>query len=102
PYRVPPHLHSFPTLRSSDLPPLVGVAASQPDRVPPQSGAALPAEHDRDRRALPLRGRRAPPQTEVVLGLDSRTHATEARPRGSQDRKSTRLNSSHVSISYAV
>src|SRR5207245_8864437 len=65
-YRVPRHLHSFPTRRSSDL----------PDRR-----VAWPADESFGR----LRGRTA-----------------EGNRREGVDRKSTRLNSSHGSISYAV
>src|SRR5690242_20877639 len=45
------------------------------------------------------RGRRVPPQMGQVERRPQRRSAV-ARPR--QDRKSTRLNSSHMSISYAV
>src|SRR5437870_8292358 len=64
-----PHLHSFPTRRSSDL---------------TDEGAACGREAVLDERAQPLqRG------CEIDSEVDS-------------DRKSTRLNSSHVAISYAV
>src|SRR5207249_10740689 len=71
------HLHSFPTRRSSDLldarrEPRVGSAAGEPH------AAARRAAEEMDRRPLEGDDRRA------------------------GDRKSTRLNSSHVSISYAV
>src|SRR5699024_12401488 len=76
-------LPSFPTRRSSDLAP----AAPR--------GPAVPAA--RPRPALhPHRGeRRAAPRSAASL-------LQHARPAGGTDRKSTRLNSSHVSISYAV
>src|SRR5699024_12686353 len=65
----PRPLPSFPTRRSSDLPPPPGcVVGRPPDRAQP----------------------RAPPRRRAP------------RPQGGADRKSTRLNSSHVSISYAV
>src|SRR5690348_17810971 len=66
------YLHSFPTRRSSDL--LAG-------------GLRCP-HRTSDARSLAARERRAP---HLELRLD----------RG-EDRKSTRLNSSHPSISYAV
>src|SRR6266480_6429951 len=53
--------------------------------------------------ALPIsaprpRARLAGPRLRRLLGL----HARRAGLRGGEDRKSTRLNSSHMSISYAV
>src|SRR5437773_12120866 len=61
---------------------------------------ALPISRDRDRqRGAADRGHRSPRQGQRERGT--------ARGRGSQrgeneDRKSTRLNSSHITISYAV
>src|SRR5205814_8540200 len=71
-----PALHSFPTRRSSDLPPL-----------------PVPA-----RRGPGHRGRMGeePPHRPRPISRGAR------RPRAAQDRKSTRLNSSHLGISYAV
>src|SRR5207245_5082665 len=75
----PPHTpspHSFPTRRSSDLDHLCGAPLVVGDLV--------------ERQAEYLRGRGA-------------VHVVAApRPRRYSDRKSTRLNSSHGSISYAV
>src|SRR5439155_24155585 len=76
-----PHLHSFPTRRSSDL--------SFRERV---RAAATRS---------PLRSRRR-----RSAGARRRLRAAARRPcahrSGGSDRKSTRLNSSHVAISYAV
>src|SRR5438067_9384241 len=72
-------LHSFPTRRSSDL-----VVEQAEEDLALELGARLEVEHGVFRRARPVRGRNPP-------------RAAERR-----DRKSTRLNSSHVSISYAV
>src|SRR5436305_8489717 len=69
-------LHSFPTRRSSDL-----LAEHRERGEGPRPSRA----DDRLRLDPPLRGR----------GRSSRS-------RSSADRKSTRLNSSHVRISYAV
>src|SRR5207249_10268121 len=89
-------LHSFPTRRSSDLrtgghrqfwPPVS-------DGAPPvRSGGALRSGHLR--RQYGERG--------LGSALES-AQARDPRARGgpAEDRKSTRLNSSHVSISYAV
>src|SRR5688500_19588520 len=77
-----PHLHSFPTRRSSDLPP----ARSPPSAAPPDPYRRPPALRRRE-----SSGRRP-----------ARDGAAGRRPRGASDRKSTRLNSSHLVISYAV
>src|SRR5690625_6912581 len=80
-------LHSFPTRRSSDLGavragadcPRVGFAA--------ENEVEAGQEHRLSRPGLP--GNRCEPGSEVDPCLK-------------EDRKSTRLNSSHVAISYAV
>src|SRR5690606_39565629 len=79
------HLHSFPTRRSSDL----GKHYRQPDRTCArrQKGPA-----PQGRRSLRLRPRRR----------GSRSPCQGRHPVPHPDRKSTRLNSSHVKISYAV
>src|SRR5690242_21491949 len=78
----PRHLHSFPTRRSSDL--VLRQRADRPGR---------PHRVDAD----PLPGRVVHRDLEVGRCLD------QDRRGGEQgDRKSTRLNSSHMSISYAV
>src|SRR5204862_7615909 len=80
-YGSHPYLHSFPTRRSSDL-------GDRRIRF---------ASWDGDRRRLLGRslGRDDSPRSQNrQLGVRS--------PRGRRDRKSTRLNSSHVEISYAV
>src|SRR5207249_6943769 len=88
-------LHSFPTRRSSDLEPALGHGGHQRRhaRHQPQRGGEVDGEGlkvavvDPHQRRPGLEGRR---QLVLVVHLDQR------------DRKSTRLNSSHVSISYAV
>src|SRR5207249_12080713 len=87
-------LHSFPTRRSSDL--VVGqrriqrridrevTGLSQHDRVP--VGRRLCCKVDAD----------------VAAGAGLVVHHDDPFQRLGEDRKSTRLNSSHVSISYAV
>src|SRR5947199_7955362 len=76
-----PEPHSFPTRRSSDL--LRRVLGAPAQAV---AGARLPAGR--------LVGR--------VADLVRVRHAHRRRPAGPEDRKSTRLNSSHLGISYAV
>src|SRR5690606_41717883 len=76
-------LHSFPTRRSSDLP---GEVADHGLEVEQGFEPALA-----DLRLI-RRVRRVPGRVLQDVALDHRR----------QDRKSTRLNSSHVKISYAV
>src|SRR5690606_41643346 len=81
-YCAPPYLHSFPTRRSSDLPARV---VRDLEALGVDAGGVLHIrsflDHDRPYRA-----------PENAQALAARL----------QDRKSTRLNSSHVKISYAV
>src|SRR5690606_39932481 len=86
------HLHPFPTRRSSDLeleldPP--DGATSIETRLNEQQDSARLTDAVQQ---LPLIQRQV-----VVLALEDMDYAEIA-----QDRKSTRLNSSHVKISYAV
>src|SRR5690606_41719879 len=84
-YRVHRDLHSFPTRRSSDL--LLWA---------PQGRCGVDAR--KHGKTLPLIGRavmlgNGPGSSELLIRSPSQ---------GEKDRKSTRLNSSHVKISYAV
>src|SRR5690606_41793171 len=84
---VLPHLHSFPTRRSSDLIDHCNTPWSNPTRsslpVPTFDPVSVAVPFGVMTRVGPVTDRRA---------LDSVV----------ADRKSTRLNSSHVKISYAV
>src|SRR5690349_22169341 len=85
--RRPPRSTLFPTRRSSDLPLL--------DRLH-EERAHVQAHHER---------RRAPRRRRHELRRGRRLELGGAQHRrglGDEDRKSTRLNSSHVEISYAV
>src|SRR5690606_42166082 len=92
-------LHSFPTRRSSDL----GAA---------QSGKAITGITGRDRRGGPqekVAGRgyvviSVMTVAQIMKAVVQRVSRAEVRVDGLivGDRKSTRLNSSHVKISYAV
>src|SRR5690606_41798344 len=89
----PPHhpLHSFPTRRSSDL-------------STTTSPASDPCRHDRSRaksRSPTSNGTATRSRRYDVLASRSISSSSALRPDDS-DRKSTRLNSSHVKISYAV
>src|SRR5207249_11129587 len=79
-------LHSFPTRRSSDL------RNGRPD-----------ARRSAESRLREPPGEPAPPQAPRPSRRESDARSSRG-PRASreEDRKSTRLNSSHVSISYAV
>src|SRR5699024_12379792 len=81
------NLLSFPTRRSSDL-----------------ACRALPGSIvDRSATTLPGRAANGPSAAaSTCSGLGRERTTTSAPLRASSDRKSTRLNSSHVSISYAV
>src|SRR5699024_12302054 len=76
----PPNLPSFPTRRSSDL------------------GLRCDFGSQRHLGKIDLEKRAALGMLSVEPGVRENEHAES----GSLDRKSTRLNSSHVSISYAV
>src|SRR5689334_24212295 len=77
-------LHSFPTRRSSDLPDRSTCSVSTP--------AGTVHEY------TPGVSNRAEP----VCAACAAVGVTAAKPANHADRKSTRLNSSHSSISYAV
>src|SRR5690606_41409751 len=93
---APPDLHSFPTRRSSDLQRLEHLTAglrdgrAQQRRIDRAEGLPQVGTHVR---AVPWR---APPHD------PAQRSAERVQPGQGQDRKSTRLNSSHVKISYAV
>src|SRR5207249_10813964 len=92
---APRHLHSFPTRRSSDL--SQGAVRSQPGLLPRTIAGGVGCGVDRRsyRHLLVLR-------TTDPAGTSGAVELVRSRPLAERDRKSTRLNSSHVSISYAV
>src|SRR5205085_5066012 len=89
-YFYPPHrdLHSFPTRRSSDLEPCGN--AKRRRSLPPHQASTRSQDGFR--------------YTRAPSGPDSYVTVLRSVPtmRMSRDRKSTRLNSSHSQISYAV
>src|SRR5690606_41820972 len=95
-------LHSFPTRRSSDL------RANVISGVLPPCAATLPVAASRN--AKPDRNAMAPPPPPPPppgahcgkVTISKLNAVLEAAPPPPPDRKSTRLNSSHVKISYAV
>src|SRR5207253_9183326 len=89
------YLHSFPTRRSSDLTSTTGRASASDDR-----GTASP---DCFPVSMPLPPSAASrPGGRQGLEVSSRRPSAAALCISKPDRKSTRLNSSHVAISYAV
>src|SRR5205814_6363754 len=95
------HLHPFPTRRSSDLPALGHAAFSSARHREGANRVVLAHDGERHRLALhrpPVADGRGPglvvPDGPAVLRL---VHSLDL-----EDRKSTRLNSSHLGISYAV
>src|SRR5207302_10295094 len=78
------HLHSFPTRRSSDL---RGRGHARPGAPCQPVGPMVPP-------AVRMRARAGEPRI--------RQRVAQAAGMKGRDRKSTRLNSSHVKISYAV
>src|SRR5207253_11524227 len=100
-HRSPRNVPSFPTRRSSDLDPLVPESHPRPLREshPSLLGAVRP-DHS------PIVSRLVGSVLQAILA--ALLHALPSGALGFQnyadrlDRKSTRLNSSHVAISYAV
>src|SRR5690606_41987057 len=90
---APPRvLHSFPTRRSSDL---SGLSSQLQQSL---LGAPLRLGDDRDLVDDVDRGSQIEVDSDVKVG----GHGQAGDPDRIVDRKSTRLNSSHVKISYAV
>src|SRR5690606_40598183 len=84
--------HSFPTRRSSDL----GHPPVRRQRSPTLAPGCPPRRHNPPAQASP---HTHPPH---AISSAPPSLGTRAQFRTHQDRKSTRLNSSHVKISYAV
>src|SRR5690606_41820535 len=82
-------LHSFPTRRSSDL---FRINSPKPGRSLSQTASV----------ASGVTSRRAGPVPPVVITRQHLSRSQSSISTPSIDRKSTRLNSSHVKISYAV
>src|SRR5690606_40916717 len=88
-------LHSFPTRRSSDLGP--GLAEGHARAHAGRSNLVVVGALD----TVPP-PRRAPGDVTTLLYIEDYERARARYLRDPSDRKSTRLNSSHVKISYAV
>src|SRR5699024_11413339 len=96
------HLHSFPTRRSSDLPaPWPAFPPEPPSRRRGRQDPP-PCRPARTRKSEP-RPPAVPPPSIGFLNICTSASSSLSmgyRDLGNPDRKSTRLNSSHVSISY--
>src|SRR5690606_39839104 len=96
-YALHAHVHPFPTRRSSDLDTLPEAMASRAGLAPGESiitrdGVWL----SRDWLLMP------DSDTAQVGVIERQKKVAELQAKLAEDRKSTRLNSSHVKISYAV
>src|SRR5690606_41743320 len=100
--RHPPDLHSLPTRRSSDL--HLHVPGDEDVEREPQI-VHQPRMHAAD--LLQPLGRELQPVADLLVGelhqvlVDDVADMLEICGESDEDRKSTRLNSSHVKISYA-
>src|SRR5690606_40639854 len=98
---VPLYIHSFPTRRSSDLA-LVRIPFRW-ERVQRNPGQALDATELQRLQDAVTRARNA--GLKVIIDMHNYGAyylCDSSQNKGVRDRKSTRLNSSHVKISYAV
>src|SRR5207249_8986146 len=96
---APPLLSSFPTRRSSDLRQCAGFPVRMVAMIEVTDWAKDILERSHEA------ARRLNPQARIKLatrGSEVRAMFIDRPGPNDQDRKSTRLNSSHVSISYAV
>src|SRR5207249_12329047 len=101
-HHYPHHLHSFPTRRSSDLNPKskiqnLNVLSQGQGIFDDQSQIASILGWDKDRVRVDLVQNGGAFGGKEDMSIQGQTALAAA-----LDRKSTRLNSSHVSISYAV
>src|SRR5690606_42112516 len=94
------YLHPFPTRRSSDLPPLASAAARLRTTVERLQGVKTSAAPGR--LEAKAQGASAPASGEAATSWPHNFDRLPTLAPQAIDRKSTRLNSSHVKISYAV
>src|SRR5690606_41441969 len=94
--------HCFPTRRSSDLRGLVEHDPATADVDLGGGGAEVDSQVATQRGPPARRRPRAPTRVHhhVIVDTDDGPAPADARSRTPRDRKSTRLNSSHVKISY--
>src|SRR5690606_41956651 len=99
-YAAIQHLHSFPTRRSSDL----GYVGLPLARLFATKFPTVGFDINRNRIAELRKGidSTLEVENEVLQSVLLTSNPTFLTPSIDQDRKSTRLNSSHVKISYAV
>src|SRR5205807_8166535 len=92
---APPNLHSFPTRRSSDLERTTRCFVHDHFRRRPKEKSARGTDHSRQ-------SLRVSAVHDSAFIHSSRKRKGHGPARRKLDRKSTRLNSSHLVISYAV
>src|SRR5690606_41673787 len=93
-------LHSFPTRRSSDLPRSASRTSKGLERLFAGADQGRPRSLlEEDEMSHPTAAAAAPAGTPLISMRDIRKSYGSVH---ALDRKSTRLNSSHVKISYAV
>src|SRR5207247_10781874 len=95
----PPVRRSFPTRRSSDL--ATVVVPLEEEHLPAAPTSSAPAAASVSP-LVPMTGRNAASSAPKTLLNRPTVRAARQRTTPSKDRKSTRLNSSHEWISYAV
>src|SRR5207248_4484274 len=88
-FRAHPHLHSFPTRRSSDLSNSKRVRLGRP--ISEDTRQEFSIDFERRKPVCSARFDAGQSKSDIPYGFEAST-----------DRKSTRLNSSHRTISYAV
>src|SRR5688500_20010408 len=93
------YISSFPTRRSSDLQHIEAFFAEQHNRQVIQKllQSGIYFEKIPEKTNFPLAGK-----VYVLTGTLTKYSREEAKEKLERDRKSTRLNSSHIGISYAV
>src|SRR5207253_10170476 len=98
----PPHLHSFPTRRSSDLVPLLVDLLRLCHGGPHRVGFWILSVRNCQNTSNIPRSAAEISEATITATVAARVSAQPGQLtlRSSSDRKSTRLNSSHVAISY--
>src|SRR5207244_10003264 len=99
---VPPHLHSFPTRRSSDLAAAIPTATITYSLSEEADAVRWVQEEVQARGVLPLTEAEAVVRSLSIAMHGGRQIMIPLLQLKELDRKSTRLNSSHQIISYAV
>src|SRR5207302_10740429 len=100
-YTHPRELHSFPTRRSSDLEQQYDTLAQTTGTIPKSAAIDIVSTRFKIREVLPYKDF-VTAQLQMLIDAHKIEKHDLWAARTVADRKSTRLNSSHVKISYAV